>query len=218
VSAGNSGNSSNPHISVPSDATYALAVGAVTPEGDYASFSSIGPSADGRVKPDVSAQGVAAVVSNTAGEIVTASGTSFAGPIMAGMVASFWQAVPEFTNAGIVQFVRESAHLFETPDVFMGYGIPNFALALENALEISENISSEIIIHPNPVHDILSVKLPPSVNSAEITIYDAAGKNVLNTNVTGSQSSIDTEQLASGIYLYRITSKQKTVTGKLLKI
>jgi subtilisin family serine protease len=218
VSAGNSGNSSNPHISVPSDATYALAIGAVTPEGEYASFSSIGPSADGRVKPDVSAQGVAAVVSNTAGEIVTASGTSFAGPIMAGMVASFWQAVPEFTNAEIVQFVRESAHLFETPDVFMGYGIPNFALALENALAISENTSSEIIIHPNPVHDILSVKLPPSVNSAEITIYDAAGKNVLNSNVTGSQSSIDTEQLASGIYLYRITSKQKTVTGKLLKI
>src|SRR5690606_11530926 len=115
ASAGNSGNSSNPNIGSPADAVYVLTVGAVDIFGEHASFSSVGPTADGRIKPDVDAQGVAATVSNTAGSIVTANGTSISGPIIAGMVATLWQAVPELTNVQIVNVIKETSHLFSTP-------------------------------------------------------------------------------------------------------
>ena len=103
VSAGNSGSSSWHYISSPADAVNALAIGAVNASGNYASFSSQGPSFDQRVKPDVVAQGANPYVATPSGTIINgASGTSFSGPIIAGMIASFWQALPTKTNAEIM--------------------------------------------------------------------------------------------------------------------
>ena len=61
---------------------------------NIASFSSFGPSADGRVKPELSAQGAGTVIGNTNGAIGTSNGTSFSSPLLAGFAASFWQAFP----------------------------------------------------------------------------------------------------------------------------
>ena len=74
-------------------------------EGNYASFSSIGPSSDGRIKPDVMAKGASAAVIDQNNNVTTASGTSFSSPIMAGAVASLWQSRPEKTNAEIMQII-----------------------------------------------------------------------------------------------------------------
>ena len=131
ASAGNSGATSNPYIGVPAEATNVLAIGAVQANENYAAFSSIGPSFDGRVKPDVMAQGQNAVVATTAGSITTVSGTSFSGPIMAGMIASFWQAVPTLTNQQVVNLVKQSSDRFNLPTFQYGYGIPDFQLALQ---------------------------------------------------------------------------------------
>ena len=84
----------NPHINVPAEAINALAVGAVDSNEVIAAFSSIGPSFDNRVKPDVCAKGVGNNSKYYSGNIVTSSGTSFASPVLAGMVATFWSAVP----------------------------------------------------------------------------------------------------------------------------
>ena len=121
TSAGNSGNSSNPNIATPADAITTLTVGAVDASEDYVSFSSIGPSFDGRVKPDVCAKGYLATVSNASGNIINANGTSFSSPILAGMVTTFWSAVPNMTNAQIVQFVKESADIYASPPQGTGW-------------------------------------------------------------------------------------------------
>ncbi|MEY3692797.1 MAG: hypothetical protein RL157_121 [Bacteroidota bacterium] len=141
VSAGNEGSSSWKYISAPADADSILAVGAVDEFGVRASFSSQGPSADGRVKPDVAARGLGAAVVNSSGNVATSSGTSFSSPIMAGAMASLVQAAKTLPNGytanDLIHRVRMSAHRSFAPDSFLGYGIPNFATVL-NGLGIAQ--------------------------------------------------------------------------------
>jgi serine protease AprX len=218
VSAGNSGNSADPHIGTPADAINVLTIGAVDAFGDHGSFSSIGPSADNRIKPDVDAQGLAATVSNTAGSIVTASGTSFSGPIMAGMVASFWQAVPQLTNVQVIQLIKESASLFANPTDEMGYGIPDFQLALDMALlAVDTHSRSRFVVYPNPVHDQLFVSLPENTAGADIVFYNELGQVISKKKMTVQEHSVNLRDMANGIYTYIITSGNATQSGKLIK-
>ncbi|MFC2086529.1 S8 family serine peptidase, partial [Bacteroidota bacterium] len=103
TSAGNSGNNVgwNFLITAPADADSILTIGAVNPLGNYVSFSSQGPTFDGRVKPNVVAQGYETAVQISDEEIVLGSGTSFSSPIIAGMTACLWQAVPDACIAGV---------------------------------------------------------------------------------------------------------------------
>src|SRR5690606_1626270 len=87
ASAGNEGNTTEKHIGGPADAPSVITVGSVTAAKTRSSFSSIGPSFDNRIKPEVMAQGTSAVVSDIDGNIGTTNGTSFSCPIMAGMIA-----------------------------------------------------------------------------------------------------------------------------------
>jgi subtilisin family serine protease len=183
----------------------------------YASFSSIGPSFDGRVKPDVMAQGLNAVVSNPNGTIAVNSGTSFSGPIIAGMVASFWQAFPTFTNAQIVQFIKESADHFTNPNPQYGYGIPNFQLALTNALSSMQFHSDLISVYPNPVKDVVSFSIPTIGSSKEITIYNSLGQMVINQSSINQIQNISLQTLESGIYFYKIAVANGTKIGKIIK-
>jgi subtilisin family serine protease len=217
VSAGNSGGTANVHISAPADAIKALTVGAVDSARTYASFSSIGPSFDGRVKPDVMAQGLNAVVSNPNGTIVLNSGTSFSGPIMAGMVASFWQAFPTFTNAQIVQFIKESADYFTNPNPQYGYGIPNFQLALTNALSSMQFHSDLISVYPNPVKEVVTFSIPTIGSSKEISIYNSLGQMVINQSSLNQIQNISLQSLESGIYFYKIAVANGTKIGKIIK-
>jgi subtilisin family serine protease len=217
VSAGNSGNSANVHIGSPADAINVLTVGAVDASRNYASFSSIGPSFDGRVKPDVMAQGLFAVVATPSGVVGTNSGTSFSGPIMAGMVASFWQAFPTFTNAQIVQFIKASADNYTTPNAQYGYGIPNFQLALTNALSSMQFHSDLITVYPNPVKDVVSFSIPKIGSTKEITIYNSLGQMVINQSSINQIQNISLQTLESGIYFYKIAVANGTKVGKLIK-
>ena len=134
-SAGNGGNSSFPTVGTPADAPGVLTIGAVDSGGNYASFSSKGPTVDGRIKPDVMSQGQGSAIITTGGNVDFSSGTSFSSPIMAGAVTCLWQSRPEVPNAALMQVIRESASLYDSPTNEMGYGIPNFEDAY-NALQI----------------------------------------------------------------------------------
>ena len=205
ASAGNSGNSGEPHIGVPADAMHVLAVGAVKPDETYASFSSIGPTFDGRIKPDVMAQGQAAVVSNTSGSIVTANGTSFSGPIMAGAVTSFWQAVPWATNQQVIDFVKQSADRFANPTEQYGYGIPDFQLAFDNAqLSVNQNTIVKFLVYPNPVSDKLFISFPSTFSEGNITIYNTLGKIIFEKLIQNTDTSLSLHFISSGIYFYQI--------------
>ena len=218
TSAGNSGTTSEPHIGAPADAIYTLTIGAVDASENYVSFSSIGPSFDGRVKPDVCAKGLSATVSNTSGIIVTSNGTSFSSPIMAGMVTSFWSAVPNLTNAEVIQFVKQSADLYANPTVFKGYGVPDFQLALNNALSLNSNEMASVVLYPNPVNDKLQVNLPNNTSSAKLFLYNNLGQQVNSYVVDATNATIYLESLASGLYFYQIEFANNSAKGKLLKL
>lgn len=125
-SAGNDGMSSWKKINVPADADDILTVGAVSPNRRNASFSSIGPTADDRVKPDIMALGSPASVITGRGTIIKDMGTSFSAPIVSGMVACLWQALRDKTALEIIDIVRRCADNYSTPDNIYGYGIPDF--------------------------------------------------------------------------------------------
>ena len=128
-SAGNDGMNVWKKINFPADATDILAVGAVNMLKNNAAFSSVGPSDDGRVKPDVMALGSPAAVVDGRGAIGYNMGTSFSAPIIAGMVTCLWQALPQKTAIEIMDLVRRSGSNYSTPNNVMGYGIPDFLKA-----------------------------------------------------------------------------------------
>lgn len=219
VSAGNSGASVlNPHISVPADAVNVLAIGAVKSDESYAAFSSIGPSFDGRVKPDIMAQGQLSVVSDPNGLITTASGTSISGPIVSGAIASLWQAIPWATNQQIIDFVKQSADRFANPTPQYGYGIPDFQLALNMAsLSVGENSKPKFLVYPNPVGNDLFVSFPNGYEEAKIFFYNALGQTIFERTIRASEGSVSLETLNPGVYFYKIKGRSFTQSGKIIK-
>lgn len=130
VAAGNDGDKTWHYISTPADADSILTVGAVDIFGEIAGFSSFGPSADGRVKPEVCAVGFQTVlVDPSNGNLIYSNGTSFACPLVAGMAACLWSALPNATNMEIRDRIIRSANRYTQPHEQYGYGIPNAWLA-----------------------------------------------------------------------------------------
>jgi subtilisin family serine protease len=129
VAAGNSGNSSTEakYVGVPADGDSVFTIGSISVNGNIAASSSWGPNGAGLLKPNVVSVGQNAVVANPAnGNPTTGSGTSYACPLMAGMVACLWQGFPEFTNMQIMDAIERSADRYANPDYRFGHGIPNF--------------------------------------------------------------------------------------------
>ena len=158
IAAGNEGNDVWHTISAPADADSILTVGAVDIDSIMGDFSSYGPSSDGRVKPEVCAVGVQATLINPSGTIVTNNGTSFATPLLAGMAASLWSALPKENAMQIRERIIRSAHLYPNADKRnqMGYGIPDawraYTMKLEEGFDpVMENETPRKIIHGDQV-------------------------------------------------------------------
>lgn len=219
TSAGNSGNSANPNISTPADAIHTLTVGSVKFDETYSTFSSIGPTFDGRIKPDVMAQGQNPYFSTTSGSVSNASsGTSFSGPIIAGMVASFWQAIPWATNQQIVDFVRQSADRFSAPTTQFGYGIPDFQVALNMAqLSVEENEKIQFLVYPNPVKDKVIVSFSNDLPDVKFQIFNSLGQQIMEKTITQNNNLVATSELQNGIYFYKVLAKNTIQTGKIIK-
>ncbi|MCQ2313498.1 MAG: S8 family serine peptidase [Paludibacteraceae bacterium] len=124
---GNEGNKENwKYLTAPADADSILSVGAVGVDSTIAAFSSYGPSADGRVKPEACAVGYQTVIVNpSTGLMRKGNGTSFACPLIAGLSACVWSAHPDETAMQIRQRIINSAHKLDNPDDRYGYGIPD---------------------------------------------------------------------------------------------
>jgi serine protease AprX len=138
-SAGNTGMGTWKKIAFPADAKDILCVGAIAKSLVNAPFSGIGPTQDGRVKPEVMSIGSPAAVITGRGTLIQDTGTSFATPILCGMVACLWQALPHLTAIEIMNLVKCSANNYDTPDNIYGYGVPDFWKAYQTGLKLSRN-------------------------------------------------------------------------------
>lgn len=145
TSAGNEGNKSWKHITAPCDGDSVLCVGSVTKWLDRSRFSSVGPSSDGRIKPDVVAMGSAATTVGPTPRIQLSNGTSFAAPMVAGFAACVWQANRGKNNMQLLDAIRLSADQAGLPDSDYGYGIPN-AIQADSLLRLEEDLSSLTIV------------------------------------------------------------------------
>lgn len=142
VAAGNEGNSAWHYISTPADAQDVVTVGAVDEQGKAVAFSSWGPTSDGRQKPEISAWGQQTWVykswrnelGNYTGGMVRGNGTSFATPEVAGMFACLRQALPTKSAEEIRMAVYETASQYTTPDMHIGYGVPDAYAAYEKLM------------------------------------------------------------------------------------
>lgn len=212
-SAGNSGSDSWGIVGAPADAAGVLSIGAVKADGTYASFSSKGSIIQPTQKPDVVAQGQASVVIDINDAIGTLNGTSFSSPIMAGGIVCLWQALPNKTNAEIMQLVRESSSQYSSPDYFLGYGIPNLQLALNSALIMDVFVK----LFPNPTNNEVYFKFPSTEKSVTVFIYDMLGKEILKTMVTSINNKIELLNFANGLYIVNFQSENFSKTIKLIK-
>lgn len=221
-SAGNEGSSTWYYHSFPADGDSVVAVGAVDADGNYVSFSGHGPTADGRIKPDVAAQGSGTWVADPWSNSYTwAGGTSFSSPITAGMMACLWQANPDMTNMEIIDAARQSASQYLNPDDELGYGIPDYALAnsILTVIENHELNDLSVILYPNPATDYLyfvNQSGRPS-ESIVVELMDVSGKIVMQPTKITAEAGIDISSLSKGVYLARvILEKNKSELHKLV--
>ncbi|MEY8848314.1 S8 family serine peptidase [Psychroserpens sp. XS_ASV72] len=216
-SAGNSGATTWQSVGAPADAAGVFSIGAVDGDGNYAAFSSQGSAVQPTQKPDVVAQGQAASVINSSDSIISNNGTSFSSPIIAGAIASLWQALPNASHEEIKQFVRMSASQFNTPDFFLGYGIPNLQLALDIGLSVPEETFVQFKVFPNPVSTILHIQIPQSTEPTHLKVYNVLGKVVLEKAIHQSETQLDMSSMASGIYIMSFEATDASKQFKLIK-
>ncbi len=221
VSAGNEGTKPWHYISHPADAFDIISVGAARAvDSAMASFSSYGPSYDGRVKPDVTSVGWDTYVVNSAGWINAGNGTSFASPVMAGLVACLRQALPHKSALEILDIVREHGHKYLTPDSAMGYGIPDMYQAyLDNALVIKEAVLPDpsLLLYPNPCGNELLIPNPDG-DIRQIEIYDVSGKLIRRVeNCWYTLNKIPVADLTPGFYMVRVKTDTNIKTAKIIK-
>ena len=216
-SAGNSGGGAWGIVTAPADGDV-FTVGAVNAAENYAWFSSRGPTADARVKPDGMAMGQGSAVIDEDNAIYFQNGTSFASPIMAGAIASLWQSSPGMTNLQIMQHVRESASHYAAPTDELGYGIPDFQAALNAVLlSVTKEELQDISIHPNPVDTHFEVAYMPSIGEMKAEVYDILGKKILSQQLTPESNTVNIAKLSKGIYMVRLSSEDASKTFKIVK-
>ncbi len=192
VSAGNEGNSAWHFISTPADADSIVTVGAVTVAGIPSTFSSYGPSSDGRVKPTVASVGQGTALAGLNDQPGFGNGTSFSAPNLAGLITCFWQAFPEFTNIEIIEAVKRSSSIYTMPNDRIGYGIPNFHKAYDDLLQqrALKNVSgilgdNRIKIYPNPFRNSFSILIKPaSTGTTVFSLFDFNGRLYATKEVT----------------------------------
>jgi subtilisin family serine protease len=223
-SMGNEGNTSWRYMIAPADGDSVVSVGAVSSSGVRVSFSSVGPTYDGRIKPDVMAQGRYVYVASTSDTAAysSSSGTSFSCPLTAGAVGLLLQGHPQWTPADVIAALHSTATQSSAPDTLMGWGIVQAADAMysePSVVETPEPSESVPVIasYPNPFLPGATFDcIVPAESHVALKVYDPAGRlvRILYDGVrpaggfTASWDGKDSggASVANGVYFARISA------------
>lgn len=218
--AGNEGGNSWNYVGVPADADSICTVGSVNASGVHSSFSSVGPTADGRIKPEISTMGEGSYVCGPTGSFFSGNGTSFATPIAAGAVACLWQAHPDKTNMQILTAIKYTANKASNPDNQYGWGVPDFCAAhtyLTLNTGINNNKEESIKLFPNPTTQ--SFQFNANTNIVSVEVCDILGHSIsVMDHTSGNQHTVTFKQdVPAGIYFVKINSSQGLIISKMIK-
>jgi len=222
-SAGNERDKDWKYIIAPSDADNVLSVGAVDMNREISAFSSAGPSFDGRVKPDVSAMGVAVPLQVNEMYAEKSSGTSFSCPLISGLCACLMQAVPLANGADIITSLRISSDRYFFPDSLYGYGIPDCETALQKLQEVFVfKPSGTPVVSPNPFGHKITVTFAEDPVSLGIDIFSLNGKLMFRrnyNNFAGRSATLEVfSNFAEGMYLLRIKTAKGSSVHRIIRI
>ncbi|MEN8230627.1 MAG: S8/S53 family peptidase [Bacteroidota bacterium] len=217
-SAGNSGNDSWFYITAPADADNILTVGAVDSTNEITSFSSRGPAFDVRIKPDVVAMGGGTGVQSIEGGLARGSGTSFSSPLIAGSVASLWQAYPEIPAKEMIRWVRQSGDRSKNPDATYGFGLPDFQKVYWNITDLPARfLPGRMEIYPNPARDRIMIKLPEDQGgNFRLRFHDLSGRVIHSGQVFIPGELTLPDHLKNGMYILEINTDQGTYHTRLI--
>ncbi|MEW5798767.1 MAG: S8 family serine peptidase [Bacteroidota bacterium] len=259
----NSGNSFTKLVGMPGTAESAITVGAyvtkwswtslagnvgyggVNRTNNFSTFSSMGPTRDGRQKPDISAPGqaIAAARSSSAafpnsflvapsGKYVIEQGTSMASPHVAGLVALMLQAKPTLTAAQIrsalITTARTDTNVGSVPNAQWGNGKVDAQAVLQNILSVqleSKVVPNTFVVHqnyPNPFNPSTKISFSiPSRSFVTVKVYSLLGEEIatlVNEEVAAGEyaTTFDASGVSSGIYFYTVAAGPYTQTKKML--
>lgn len=224
TSAGNTGNSAWKYIVSPADAADVLTVGAINRNGDAASFSAYGPSADGRIKPDLTAIGSNAVVVNENGNMVYVNGTSFSAPLVTGLVAGLRQKMPDMNVYELNDTIRHTAERDGDPDFRTGYGVPNFS-DIVNPKPQKHPDGNDLNVVPNPLSKgqlTLQLRFEIIPQDVDISVFNATAQQVFKGSGVVEDAFIKTgfnvEEWPPGVYVVVVASEDKVWRVRFRKI
>ncbi|MDO3694564.1 S8 family serine peptidase [Wenyingzhuangia sp. chi5] len=211
-SMGNSGNDTWHYLTAPADAENIISVGAVDANENMVSFSSFGPSADNRIKPETLAQGGNVFVVNEENQVGISNGTSFSGPIIAGAVACLWEMYPNKTSLEIRQMVMEHSKDYLNPTDQRGFGVLNMN-------DLAPQLLSEFLYKGPPFYIIygnhgIYVQLHQNFDEVSIQVFSTLGNYIVDKKLTKNNNGFLIENLSPGIYYvkYQFMGKSKVMT------
>ncbi len=217
-SAGHEGNKAWVKISPPADAMEVVTVGAVNENKEIAAFSSYGPTEDKRVKPDMVALGQRAAIVNETGAVVRGNGTSFATPVLAGMGACLWQALPHKTSKEIIALMQSVSDRYTQPDDQYGFGIPDIYQAYTGATTGIDKLQREshFLFFDSRENRLYINCIQENCKNIDLRIFNGIGGIV--AQYTDLISPVDLSSLPPGIYIAHLYWGKKLVVGKFVKL
>jgi subtilisin family serine protease len=220
TSAGNEGDDDWFYVTAPADADSVIAVGAIRADSTRSPFSSHGPTADGRTKPDVVALGSGVVIARADGGYGSGSGTSFSAPAVSGVVAQILQANPALDPIAVRDVLRATASQADGPDNDLGWGVVDAATAVQQALALAADgpapapeTAAEAFLYPTVVlrdRRALTMELRGigGAGPVALRLYDVLGRRVAvlyDGPLRLGPVALALPRLPAGVYFYRFT-------------
>lgn len=226
TSAGNEGfNKTENTLIAPADGHHVIGVGAVTSSGERSSFSSVGPSADGRIKPDVAAMGSSVFIASSYDSVgyTYNNGTSYSCPLTSGSIALLLNAYPHLTPQEVYYAITSTASQSSSPDNLLGWGIIDIESAYYSidTSSLNHNDTSPDFIelkqnYPNPFNSETTISYRLGKHAVvEINIYDLHGRQIASFPQGFKQArsyeyefTYDFSAYASGVYIFQVKAKE----------